>query len=332
MSATMHRRSFVALLGTSAAAWPRAAWPRAAGAQQRTVPVIGWLGVGINVTGLAAFRRGLSEQGYFDGSNAAVELADAQQYDRLPAVAAELVRRRVAVILTSSTVNAAQAAKAATSTIPIVFAFGGDPVQMGIVASLARPGGNVTGVTFFAGELGPKRLELLRELLPQTTKIAVLANPDATLSEPDTTNVRAAARSIGQQILVFNASTASEIDGAFASLVEQRAGGLLLSPNAFFSIQRGQLITLAERHKIPAVYYNSAFTAAGGLMSYSDDRNESYRQAGAYVGRILKGAKPADLPVLQPVKFEFVINRKTAKALGITFPPSFELRATEVVE
>jgi putative ABC transport system substrate-binding protein len=203
---------------------------------------------------------------------------------------------------------------------------------MGLVPGLARPGGNVTGVTFFAAELGPKRLELQRELLPQDTTIALLANPDSTLSQPDVANVQAAARSVAQRIVVLNARTVSEIDAAFADLAEQRAGGLLLSGNAFFTNQRVQLVTLAERHKIPAVYYNSTFTAAGGLMSYSDDRDESYRQAGVYVGRILKGAKPADLPVMQPVKFDFVINRKTAKALGITFPPSFELRATEVIE
>jgi putative ABC transport system substrate-binding protein len=322
----LNRRGVIGLVGGAVA------WPVAARAQQTATPAIGWLEVGRYPNELVAFRRGLSEQGYIEGDNVTIELAEAQQYDQLPALAAELARRRVAVIVTSGTINAAQAARAATSMIPIVFSFGGDPVRLGVVASLARPGGNMTGVTYLTAELGPKRLELLRELLPQATTIALLTNPDSASSEPDIANIQAKARNIGQRVIVLKAQTASAIDAAFASLVEQGAGGLLVSANTFFMNQREQLITLAARHKIPSVYYNSAFAAAGGLMSYSDDRNDSFRQVGPYVGRILKGEKPGDLPVMLPVKFEFVINHKTAKTLGITFPPSFELRATDVIE
>jgi putative ABC transport system substrate-binding protein len=324
----MQRREFITILGGAAAAWPVAA-----AAQQPAMPVIGFLSVGPpDARPLAALRKGLSEQGYAEGRNVAIEFRDTEQYDRLPALAAELVRRRVAVIFTASSFAAAQAAKAATTTIPIVFSLGNDPVGLGLVASLNRPGGNATGVTFFATELGPKRLELLRELVPQGTTIAYLANPANSPTDRSTRTMQAAARSVAQRIIVLNASNDKEIETAFAALVRERAGGLLIGGDAFFNSRRDQLVALAARHGIPAVHFDPGFTMAGGLMSYSDDRIESWRQAGLYVGRILKGAKPADLPVLQPTKFDFVINLKTAKALGIDFPPSFHLRATEVIE
>jgi ABC-type uncharacterized transport system substrate-binding protein len=324
----MQRRSFLTLLGSAVAAWPVTAR-----AQRPAMPVVGFLGVGPPVAStLAALRKGLNEQGYVEGRDVAIEFRDTEQYDRLPALAAELVRRPVAVIVTASNVDAAKAAKVATATIPIVFTVGIDPVRLGLVTSLNRPGGNVTGVTFLAQELTPKRLELLRELVPQATTIAYLANPTNAAVESNNRDVQAAARSVGQQIIVLNASTANEIETAFATLARQRAGGLLITGDAFFVSRRDQLVALAAHHGIPAVHFAPEFTAAGGLMSYSDDRIESWRQAGLYVGRILKGEKPADLPVLQPTKFAFVINLKTAKALGIEFPPSFHLRATEVIE
>jgi putative tryptophan/tyrosine transport system substrate-binding protein len=324
---TIGRREFITLLGGAAATWPLAAR-----AQQPAMPVVGYLSVASTASRLAGFRKGLNEQGYIDGHNVAIEIRDTDQYDRLPALAAELVRRRVAVIVTAGPNGAAQVAKSATATIPIVFLIGGDPVGAGLVASLNRPGGNLTGVTFLGNELGPKRLELLRELVQQATTIAFLVNPATSQTEVNTRNMQTVARSVGQQIIVLNASTTSEIDAAFATLGQQRAGGLLVNNDGFFVSRRDQIVALAARQGIPAVYFAPEFTAAGGLMSYSDDRVESYRQAGLYVGRILKGDKPADLPVLQPTKFEFVINLKTAKALGLEFPPSFHLRATEVIE
>jgi putative ABC transport system substrate-binding protein len=236
------------------------------------------------------------------------------------------------VIVTQSNVNAAQAAKAATTTIPVVVVVGGDPLRSGLVASLNRPGRNVTGVTYFGSELKPKLMELLHELVPQATTIGILANPTNSEVEFDLAAMQTAARSLGQKPIVARASTANEIDAAFPALVEQRVGGLVLSADGFFASRYDQLVALAARHRIPTVYFDPQFPKTGGLMSYSDDREESWRQAGLYVGRILKGEKPENLPVLQPVKFDFVINRKTANALGITFPPSFELRATEVIE
>jgi putative ABC transport system substrate-binding protein len=324
----IRRREFITLLGGAAAAWPLVAR-----AQQPGMPVVGFLSVGPPVAStLAALRNGLNELGYAEGRNLAFEFRDTEQYDRLPSLANELVRRQVAVIFTASNVDAAKAAKAATATLPIVFTVGVDPVSLGLVTSLNRPGGNVTGVTFLAQELAPKRLELLRELVPQGTTIAYLVNPTNSGTELNTRNMQAAARGVGQQLIVLSASTPNEIDMAFATLARQRAGGLLASGDAFFTSQRDQIVALAARHGIPAVHFAPEFTAAGGLMSYSDDRIESWRQAGLYVGRILKGEKPVDLPVLQPTKFAFVINLKTAKALGIEFPPSFHLRATEVIE
>jgi putative tryptophan/tyrosine transport system substrate-binding protein len=324
----MRRREFITLLGGGAAAWPLAA-----GAQERAVPVVGYLSVGVPLaTTLDGLRRGLNEQGYSEGRNVTFDFRDTEQYDRLPALAAELVRRPVAVIVTASNINAAQAAKAATATIPIVFAVGADPVMSGLVPSLNRPAGNITGVTYLGSEMEPKLLELLRELVPQAMRIALLVNPTNSQNERNVGQMQSAARSVGQEIIVLRASTAGEIDAAFASLVEQRAGGLLVYGDGLFGSRRDQLVALAAIHKIPSVYFTDAFPKAGGLMSYSDDRLESWRQVGLYVGRILKGEKPANLPVLQPVKFDFVINLKTAKALGIEFPPSFHLRATEVIE
>ena len=298
------------------------------------MPVIGYIGVGTRPepSALAPFSKGLNDMGYIDGRNVAIEFRVTEQYDRLPTLAVELIRRQAAVIYAYGPANAAQAAMAATATIPIVFATGADPVSLGLVASLNRPGRNATGITFFSSELAVKRLELLRELAPQAATIAVLVNPDNARTEGDKSDMEAAARSVGQQIIVVSAGTASEIDTAFGTIARQRAGALLVNGDAFYLSRRDQFVALAARHGIPANYNTREYVATGGLMSYGDDRSESYRQAGNYVGRILKGAKPADLPVLQPTKFEFAINLKTAKALGIEFPPSFQLRATEVIE
>ncbi len=323
----MRRREFITLLGGTAAVWPLRAR-----AQQSAMPVVGWLGVGPpQANDVAAFRQGLNEQGYADGRNAAIEFRVSEQYGNLQALAAELVRRRVAVIFTITSFLAAQAAKAATSTIPIVFTVGADPVKFGLIASLNRPGGNATGVTFLGDQLGPKRLELARELVPQATAIGVLVNP----SNPSIDNLadmQAASRGIGRSIIVLNASTEAEIDAAFADLVRQRAGALLVNGDAYFNSRRDQLVALAARHAIPTIYFFRNFVEAGGLMSYSDDRFETTRQAGLYVGRILKGEKPADLPVVQPTRFQLAINLNTARALGLEVPPSILLRADEVIE
>jgi len=321
----MKRRDFIALLGG-------AAWPLAARAQQPASPVIGFLGNGEQgADTLAAFRSGLNDAGYVEGHNVAIEYASAHgEYDRLPALAAELVQRRVAVIFATAPTNAVYAAKAATSTIPIVFVTGGDPVKLGFVASLNRPGGNVTGVSYFTTELTPKRLELVRELVPGVATIAVLSNPASTRT--DEGDIEAAARSVGQRIVILHASTAGEIDTAFSIMAQQGAGALLVVGESFLTSRRDQIAALAARNLIPAVYNHYLYVVAGGLMSYGDDRLESQRQAGRYIGRILNGEKPADLPVLQPTKFQFVINLKAAKALGLTFPLSFQLRADEVIE
>jgi putative tryptophan/tyrosine transport system substrate-binding protein len=322
----MRRRAFIAGLAGAVV------WPAVARAQQPTMPVIGYLSAASPENNLAAFRKGLSDQGFTEDRNVVIEFRASEQYDQLPALAAELVRRRVAVIVTEGNFNAAQAAKTATATIPIIFTLGADPVRLGLVASLNRPGGNITGVTYLGNELEAKRLELLRALVPQTTRIAFLVNPANPSSEPSSRDMRAAARSVGQQIIILSASTASEIANAFASLVEQRARGLVISADAFFISRRDQIVALAARHAIPTVYFAPQFTTAGGLMSYNNDRFESLRQAGIYVGRILKGENPADLPVQQPTKFELVINLKTAKALGLTVPPALLALADEVIE
>jgi putative ABC transport system substrate-binding protein len=292
----MRRREFIGLVGGATA------WPLAAPAQQPKMPVIGVLSVAPTTEGLASFRKGLNEHGFVEGRNVTIEFRHTEQYNHFPELAAELVRRRVAVILTRANVNAALAAKAATTTIPIVFTTGFDPVQAGLVPAINRPGGNITGVTFFNAEMGPKRLELLRELVPQATTIAFLVNSTSPLIELSIKDMQAAARSVGQQIIVLSASTPNEIEAAFATLVRERAGGLLINNDAFFAGRRDQFIALAALHRIPSVYFSPEWTAAGGLMSYSDDRSDSWRQAGRYVGRILKGEKPADLPVLQPTK------------------------------
>jgi putative ABC transport system substrate-binding protein len=324
----IRRRDFITLLGGAAAAWPLAAR-----GQRPVIPVIGYLRFGEQrADAIEALRKGLGEQGYFEGRNFVFEPRTTEDYDRLPALAAELVARRVAAIFTFPPANAAQAAKAATSVIPIVFTTGADPILQGLVASLNRPGANVTGVSVLANDMGPKQLELLRGLIPKASTIAYLANPVGTGTELATQNVLAAARSVGQHLIVLNASTPAEIDTAFATLASERAGGLLVEPDAFFLARHSQLIVLAARYAIPAVYSGPEFPRAGGLMSYSDDRAESFRQAGLYLGRILKGENPADLPVLQPTKFTFAINLSTAKALGLEFPPSFHLRADEVIE
>jgi putative tryptophan/tyrosine transport system substrate-binding protein len=282
---------------------------------------------------VAAFRKGLSEAGYVEGRNVAVEYRWARDHDdRLPELAADLVRLRVAVIATPGSTTAAAAAKSATTTIPIVFSAGGDPVQMGLVASLNRPGGNVTGVSSMAGDLGAKRLGLLQELVPRAVRFAVLVNPNNPLAEAFVTDVRAAAPVIGRQIEVFTAGTSRDIDAAFAMLLEKRADALLVGPDALFVSRRVQLATLTARHALPTIYPFREDVEAGGLMSYGPSNTDLVRQAGIYTGRILKGEKPAELPVVRATKFELVINLQTARTLGFTVPPSLLARADEVIE
>jgi putative ABC transport system substrate-binding protein len=326
----MKRREFLGALGGAAVAWPFAAH-----AQQPATPVIGFLH-GASPEGYApmvtAFRQGLKEAGYVEGHNVAIEYRWAEgRYDRLPALAADLVRRQVAVIVTGGT-PPAFAAKAATSTIPIVIAVGIDPVQVGLVASLNRPGGNVTGLALLTVELAAKRLELLHELLRTATVVAMLVNPTNPLTEPETRGVLDAGRSLGLQLHVLNASTESEIDTAFRTLVELRADALVVSVDLFLNNQRAQIVALAARHAVPAIYGLRESATAGGLMSYGNDLADFYRQSGIYAAKILKGAKPADLPVQQVVRVEFVLNLKTAKTLGLTFPITLLGRADEVIE
>jgi putative tryptophan/tyrosine transport system substrate-binding protein len=312
-------------------------WPLAAHAQQPAMPVIGFLDPTTPDTyadRLRAFRQGLKETGYVEGENVAIEYGWAEgQFDRLPALAAELVRRRVAVIAAAGGSPSALAAKAATTTVPIVFSVSEDPVRLGLVASLARPGGNVTGINIFSGELVAKRLELLRELVPGAARVAVLVNP-ANVANTATTlrEVEAAARVIGLQIKQLNASTSGEIDAAFASFVRERLDALFVGNDAFLNGRRMQLALLAARHLVPATYASRDYADAGGLMSYGTSFPDTYRQFGAYIGRILKGAKPADLPVVQATKFELVINHLTARILGLTVPPMLLARADEVIE
>jgi putative ABC transport system substrate-binding protein len=325
--AILRRREFITLLGGAAA------WPLAAQAQQTAVPVIGWLRAGgpPNEDYFTWFRQGLNELGYVEGRNVAVELRNSAQYDRLPALASELVGRRVATIFADN-LAAAVATRAATATIPIVFAIGGDPVRDGLVTSVSRPSGNLTGVTFFAGELLPKRLELLRELVPTADLIAVLLNPSNPNLQTRLRDVQEAARTVGQRIIILSADNEHDIDTAFATMVQQRATALLVSDDPFLGTRSDQIVALAARHRIPACFFNRDFVVGGGLMSYQDDRSESIRQIGRYVGRILKGEKPADLPVMQPAKFELKINLKTAKALGLTVPLALLGRADELIE
>jgi putative ABC transport system substrate-binding protein len=325
------RREFITLLGGVAAAWPLAA--RAA---QPPVPVIGFINPASaqSYAGqLSAFIKGLSEAGYVEGHNVAIEYRWAGgQYDRLPALVADLVHRQVAVIAATST-PAALAAKAATTTIPIVFEMADDPLRLGLVASLNRPGGNVTGVTQTNAEVAPKRLQLLHELVPTASVMALLVNPtDASLAETTTKKVQAAADTLGLELHVLNASTERDFDGVFAKLIQLRAGGLVISPGVFFTSRSEQLAALTLRHAVPTIFQYREFAVAGGLLSYGSDNRDSYRLAGVYTGRILNGDKPADLPVQQATKVEMILNLKTAKALGINVPNTLVGRADEVIE
>ena len=326
----MRRRDFIKVIAGSATAWPVTA--RA----QQPMPVIGYLGTTTAddfTSRLAAFREGLKQTGYIEGQNVVIEYRWPEgHYDRLPMLAADLVRRQVAVIAAVGGEPSPLAAKAATATIPIVFSLGTDPVRLGLVASLNRPTGNMTGVYFLQSELGAKRLGLLHEVLPKATVIGLLVNPNFAESEFHAKQAQEAARALGVQILVVRASTVDEFDTAFSVLVQQRATGLFHANDAFFISERRPLIALAARHRLPTIYPWREFVVDGGLMSYSPSLVQAHRLAGEYTGKILKGAKPADLPVVQPNKFEFVINLKTAKELDLTFPPGLFAIADEVIE
>jgi putative tryptophan/tyrosine transport system substrate-binding protein len=326
----MRRREFIAG-GLGTAMLP--VWARA---QQPPIPVIGVLGASSperGTFGVVAFRKGLSEAGYIEGQNVAIEYRYAlNDSSRLPALAIDLVRRQVAVIATIASTEAIFAAKAATATIPIVFSTGQDPVHLGIVASLHRPGGNVTGATSMSTELGAKRLELLLELVPGAARFALLVNPSSPNAEVSARDAQAAVSAIGRQIDIVAASNDDEIVAAYASLAQRRVDALLVSPDALFTNRRAQLVAQALRHSLPAIYPFRAIAEAGGLMSYGSSGSDGPRQAGIYAGRILNGEKPADLPVMQATKFEFVINLKTAKALGLTIPETLLATADEVIQ
>jgi len=325
------RRDFITLLGGAVA------WPLAARAQQPAMPIVGLVGPRSpeESTRLgAAFRKALNETGYIEAQNVMVEYHWLEgKYDRLPALMADLVRRRVAVIATPAFTAAAPVVKAATTTIPIVFGVAEDPVKLGLVASFARPGGNATGINFLASEVAAKRLGLLHDLVPKAVRIAVLINPaNAPTAETTLRETSEAAHGLGLQIQILNASTSREIEAAFATLVRERPDALFIAPDGFFTSRRVQFATLAAHHRVPAAYFSREFVEVGGLMSYGSDISDVYRQVGVYTGQILKGAKPADLPVVQSTKFEFVINMQTAKALGLEVPPQLLASADEVIE
>ena len=327
----MHRRRFIASLGSAIAL------PCVAAAQQKAMPVIGFLAgtsPGPNAANVTAFRQDLSETGYVEGQNLAIEYRWAEgRFDQLPALATDLVSRKVDAIVTSGGPAPARAAKNATTTIPIAAVVGGDPIADGLIASLARPGGNLTGVTFMMTELMPKLFELLSELVPQARVIALLVNPnEPSNAERTMRDVQEAARIKGRQLHILKAGSESEIDAVFATLDRMHIGALFVGADAFFNSRREQLVALAARYSVPAIYEWREFVAAGGLMSYGPSITAAYRQVGVYAGRILKGAKPADLPVQQPTTFELVVNLKTAAALGLTVPPSILARADEVIE
>ena len=326
----MRRREFITLLGGATAAWPMVAR-----GQQPAMPVVGFLRRGspeLNAHLVTAFRKGMGETGYTEGRNVAVEYRWADNDHQLTELAADLVRLRVAVIATPGSTAAAAAAKSATTTIPVVFSAGGDPVQTGLVASLNRPGGNVTGVSSMSGELGTKRVGLLQELVPRAARLAVLVNPNNPLSEAFVADIRAAAPAIGRQIEVVTASTGRDIDTAFATLMQKRADALVLSSDPLFVSSRVQLTALAARHAVPAIYPFREDAEAGGLMSYGPSNTDLVRQVGLYTGRVLNGEKPADMPILRAIRCELVINLKTAKTLGLKIPPTLLARADEVIE
>jgi putative tryptophan/tyrosine transport system substrate-binding protein len=327
----MTRREFITLLGGAAAAWPLAA-----PAQQPAVPVIGFLRTTSRADAAhlaAAFRQGLKEAGFVDGQNIAIEHRYAEnQPGRLPALVADLISRQVDLLVASGGDVAPRAAKSATSTVPILFAMGGDPVAAGLVASLSRPGGNVTGVVFFSGALGMKRLELLRELVPSAKTIGLLVTPNSPETDMERRDIEAAAQSTGRELVVLDATSEQEIVTAFSTFVQRGAGALLVGSGPFFNSNRERLVALAASHALPASYSLREYAVAGGLMTYGASITDAYRQLGTYAGRMLKGARPADLPVVRATKLELVINLKTAKALGLEVPPTLLARADEVIE